>query len=191
MMFNDWQIIHFHLGNLFVGKDKIDRTDDLLFAFIGDTHAVLLDVQPHGSWAMRNLLRILLRVSPSDLAQCEFRGILAGPRNYTDDEILQLRQAGMNAMLEIDGRFFMAPGMGVSSSKHSTRIVRATQAMMRNIAKARKELGNNTMPKPLLRRVSQSIGTPVKLGVRLEAGRLILYDKNRNLDIMLLMSISA
>lgn len=190
-MFNDWQIIHFHLGNLFVGKDKIDRTDDLLFAFIGDTHAVLLDVQPHGSWAMRNLLRILLRVSPSDLAQCEFRGILAGPRNYTDDEILQLRQAGMNAMLEIDGRFFMAPGMGVSSSKHSTRIVRATQAMMRNIAKARKELGNNTMPKPLLRRVSQSIGTPVKLGVRLEAGRLILYDKNRNLDIMLLMSISA
>src|ERR1700730_9531584 len=73
MMFNDWQIIHFHLGNLFTGKNKVGRTDELLFTFIGDAHAVLLDVQPHGSWAMRNLLRILLRVSPNDLARRELK----------------------------------------------------------------------------------------------------------------------
>jgi hypothetical protein len=191
MMFNDWQVIHFHLGNLFVGKNKIGRTDELLFTFIGDAHAVLLDVQSHGSWAMRNLLRILLRVSPNDLARWELKGIVGGPRDYTDDEILGLRQAGMNAMLEIDGRFFMAPGMGVSSSKHSTRIVLATQTMMRNIVKARNDLENNTIPKPLLRRISQSIGTPVRLGVRLKAGQLMLYDKNRNLDVTPLMPIST
>jgi hypothetical protein len=189
MMFNDWQIIHFHLGNLFTGKNKVGRTSDLLFAFIAADHAVLLDVQPHGSWAMRDLLRILLRVSPNDLTRCEFKGVLGGPRNHTDDEILRLRQAGINPILEIDGRFFMAPGLGVSSSKHSTRIVRAVQTMMRNITKARKELESNTMPKPLLRRISQSIATPVRLGVRIEAGQLVLYDKNRNLCIMLLMPV--
>ena len=108
MMFNDWRIIHFHLGNFFVRKDKVRRTGDLLFAFIADDHAVLLDVQPHGSWAMRDLLLILLRVSPVDMTRCEFKGVVGASRNYTDDEILKLRQAGMNAPIEIDGRLFLA-----------------------------------------------------------------------------------
>jgi hypothetical protein len=33
------------------------------------------------------------------------------------------------------------------------------------------------------------IGTQVKLGVRMEAGQLILYDKNRSLAILVLMHV--
>ena len=46
-MYNDWQIIHFHLGEEYVAANKIERTDDLLFAYIGKDQAVLLDVKPH------------------------------------------------------------------------------------------------------------------------------------------------
>jgi hypothetical protein len=189
MMFNDWRIIHFHLGDFFVGKNKVHRTGDLLFAFIADDHVVLLDVQPHGSWAMRDLLRILLRVSPADMTSCEFKGVLGARRSYTDDEILKLRHAGMNAPIDIDGRLFLAPGLGVASSKHSTRLVRAPRVIMRNIEKVRKDFESNTIAKPLLQRVSQSIGTPVRLGVRMEAGQLMLYDKNRNLAITVLIQV--
>lgn len=184
MMFNDWRVIHFHLGNLFVANDKIDRTGDLLFAFIANDHAVFLDVLPHGSWAVRELLRILLRVSPKDMRRSELKGVLGVTNSRTDEEVLQARQAGINVIIEIDGHFFMSPGLGVSSSRHSTRLVRSLQHLMRNISKARKDLESNSIPHALLQRISQSIGLPVRLGLKLEAGQLILHDKNRDLELL-------
>ena len=83
------------------------------------------------------------------------------------------------------------PGLGVASSKHSTRLVRAVAALTRNIETVRKQFESNTIAKPLLQRVCQSLGTPVKLGVRMEAGQMILYDKNRSLAIMVLMQVEA
>lgn len=190
MMFNDWQIIHFHLGTIFVRPNKVRGTRDVLFAFIAPDHAVLLDVKPHGRrapppWAMQDLLRILLRVSPGDMTRTEFKGALGlsgGPR--TDNEILKLRQSGMNSPIEIDGRVFLAPGLGIATSKHSTRLVRAVQNVMRQIAHTRKMLEGNSMPSHLLRRISRDIGVPVRLGVKMNAGQFVLYDKNRKLDLM-------
>jgi hypothetical protein len=190
MMFNDWQIIHFHLGTIFSRPNKVRRTRDVLFAFIAPNHAVFLDVKPHGRgarapWAMQDLLRILLRVSPSDMTRTEFKralGSASGPR--TDDEILKVRQSGMNSPIEIDGRLFLAPGLGVATSKHSTRLVRAVQNVMRQIAHTRKMLEGNSIPSHLLRRISRDIGVPVRLGVKMTDGQFVLYDKNRKLDLM-------
>jgi hypothetical protein len=184
-MLNDWQILHFHLGSVFVQPDKIGRTSDLLFAFVAPDHAVLLDVQPHGSWAMRDLLRVLLRVSPTDMTRCEFKGVLGSARGgYTDDEIFKLRQSGMNAPIDIDGRLFLAPGLGVASSKHATRIVRAVQNLGQPIAHMRKVLETNSIPHRLLQQISKNIGVPVRLGVKMHAGQFILYDKNRKLGLI-------
>ena len=98
LMFNDWQILHFHLGTIFVTSKSVRRTRDVLFAFIGSDHVVLLDVKPHGRgvrapWAMQDLLRILFRVSPDDMARTEFKSTLLPPRvlsggRRTDDEVL-------------------------------------------------------------------------------------------------------
>lgn len=182
MLFNDWQIIHFHLGDLFVANNKIDRTSDLLFAFIAADHAVLLDVRPHRSWAMRDLLRILLKVSPKDMTRFEIHGMVRLTNSRTDDEILQIRQAGQSVFIELDGRFFM-PGLGISTSKHSTRIVLAVQALMRNISKVRNDLETDSLPQPPLQQISQPIAT-IRLGMKLDDGQLIMYDKSRNLELM-------
>ena len=53
---------------------------------------------------MQDLLRVLLRVNPSDMTRTQFKGALGlvgGPR--TDDEILKLLQCGVNSPIEIDG----------------------------------------------------------------------------------------
>jgi hypothetical protein len=126
--------------------------------------------------------------SPSKL--CEFKGVVGASRNYTDDEILKLRQAGMNAPIEIDGRLFLA-GTRSCIVKALNTTCRAVAALTRNIETVRKQFESNTIAKPLLQRVCQSPGTPVKLRVRMEAGQMILYDKNRSLAIMVLMQVEG
>jgi hypothetical protein len=116
LMFNDWQIIHFHLGEVFVAPDKVKRSGDLLFAYITNDKAVLLDVQPHGSWAMQSLLRILLQTSPQDMERHEIKGIAGLGTNYTADQVYELRKAGINAPFELEGRFFFSPGLGIATS---------------------------------------------------------------------------
>ena len=79
---------------------------------------------------------------------------------------------------------FLAPGLGVSSSKHSTRLVRAVQNVMRQIAHTREMLQGNSMPSHLLRQISGDIGVPVGLGVKMNTGQFVVYDKNRKLDLL-------
>jgi hypothetical protein len=184
MMFNDWQIIHFHLGDIFVQPKKIQRTSDLLFAFIAADRAIFLDVQPHGSWGMRDLLRILAKVSPSDMSRSELKGVLGVSTNYTDDELVQLRQAGISTTFELDGRFYMSPGLGVATSKHATRIVLAAQRLERETKGLREAIEKNQLPPHLSKELWANLALPVRLGVKFADGQFILYDKNRNLDLM-------
>ena len=50
MMFNDWQIVHFHLGAAPGSGGVVPRTGPLLFAHITGEEAILIDVAPHGAW---------------------------------------------------------------------------------------------------------------------------------------------
>jgi hypothetical protein len=186
MMFNDWQISHFHLGNLFVQPDKIARTAPLLFAHISANNAILLDVQPHGSWAMRDLLRVLLNVAPTHMH--EIKGILGGTFR-TDDEILELRMNGLNTMIEIDGRWFAAPGLGISSSRHAFRLLRNMDRLRVAIRDIRIALGTGAVDLRLQRQLVGHIGQPVRLGVKLQAGHLIVYDKVRGVTFATLPAL--
>jgi hypothetical protein len=69
LMFNDWQISHFHLGRLFVSPNKVSRGNLLLFALIKADRAVFLAINPHGAWTATELLRILFRTSPQDMPE--------------------------------------------------------------------------------------------------------------------------
>lgn len=125
MMFNDWQISHFHLGN---GteinksglKQSVSRSSLLLFVHISADNATMIDISEHGSWTKTSLLEILLRTNPIAFRQCELFGIK--PDSLTDDERTNLRACGGNSPVEIEGRAFM-PGRGIMSSKHAMRLV--------------------------------------------------------------------
>lgn len=183
MMFNDWQITHFHLGRVFVKPNMVGGTPDLLYAHVTAEYATLLDVLPHESWAAQDLLRILLETRPAAMERVEFRGILGPKRGgRTDDELLELRTSGLNEPVVVSGRTFFAPGLGIVSSRHATRLSRFCDRIRVGISEVRTKIENNALGKPFAARIAQQIGVPVRLGILFDpAGTFTVYDKARHL----------
>ena len=184
LLFNDWQISHFHLSRVFARPDQIKGTRDLLFAYISADMAVLLDVLPHGQWACQELLRMMLRTEPHVLNQFELRGVLPGTEVITDELLFALRSKGVNPPIQIDGKVFMAPGMGIAASGHAMRHTRYADEFQFNIQRVKEAVASNTLPTDLRRLVAQNIAAPVRLGVLAPPdGTLHLVDKNRRLPL--------
>lgn len=188
LMFNDWQITHFHLGQIFATPRKIRRTSDLLFAYIAPDFAVLLDVAPHGSWALRNFLRILLNTKPNVMTP--LKGIVGMERQLTDEEYLALRQSGVNAIIEIDGKFYLPPGLGVASSRHADRIVMYADNILRSIRTIKTKIEHNNLPIEISKAILSNMALPIRLGVDMQDGGFLIYDKNRNLGLVQLGCIA-
>ena len=184
LMFNDWQIIHFHLGNVFATPNKIARTSDLLFAYITDDRSVFINVLPHGSWTMQALLEILLHTSPSDMERSELKNVVGVSHHYTADEVYTLRKSGVNAAFEIDNRIFMAPGFGITSSRHAARSTFYLMKLRRALKSVLAAIEKNELPVHLMSMISADLSLPVRVGIRMEGGHLIFYDKNRQIDLM-------
>jgi hypothetical protein len=186
LMFNDWQISHFHLGNVFVSQDKVGprpKGEMLLFALVKAEHVTFIDLHQHGAWTAQQILRVLLQTSPKDIP--EMKGILATQRGgYTDEELLLLRKSGMTAPLQLDGKFFLPPGCGLSSSGHATRLAQAFQNLKKNVYDLRLRVKQNALPLKLLRQMAIVTFIPPRLGIKLrDDGCLHLYEKNRALDL--------
>ena len=183
LMFNDWGISHFHLGRMFLNPRKVKRSSDLLFAYVEIDHVVLLDIQPHGSWSLHSLLEILLRTHPADMTRYELKGVMGSGSNRTADDVLKLRKAGASTYYEVNGRLFM-PDLGISTSGHSTKIVRFTQNLLRQIKNLRQMIERNELPAYFMLQVAGTLPLAIKLGVRLEANEFVIHDKNRRIDFM-------
>jgi hypothetical protein len=185
LMFNDWQISHFHLGSHFVTPDKVERTDDCLFALIKADHAVFLDVKGHGreTYTAQEVLRVLLRTSPEDLP--EWKGSIPqrSRSGWSDAELLELRLAGVSYSIQIDGRLFSPPKLGESTSGHATRIVVRHLNPLNNAIRGVMLNGLNyslpALPAPVIAPL------PVRLGIRLrDDGCLVLREKTRAIDVI-------
>jgi hypothetical protein len=189
MLFNDWSITHFHLGGVFTPSNLVRRTKPVLFAYVSNQRAVLLDVLPHGRgvhppWALQHLLETMLQTCPEEMERFEIKGVY-GPRRptWSDHDVRQLREVGLSSPVSIAGRVFM-PGLGIASSGHATRIVRYWNYVRRSIDQLKRNVLENSLPYPAQRVLQSQIGVPVRLGVRLVSDHLVLTDKNRRIDLM-------
>lgn len=142
--------------------------------------AVLLDVQPHNTWALNSFLEILLRTSPSDLGPFELRGVIPSRSSFSADEILELRKAGMSSPYNICGRAFL-PALGLSTSGHATRIVRFVMTLLRTISNSQKLIQTNQLAPQAMKKLAERLTAPVRLGLRLEGAEFLIYDKERAL----------
>lgn len=132
-LFSDWGIHHFHLGpDLEAKGNKVLRSDRLLFAYLTEEDAYLIDVLPHKrtdggiAWADKEILETLCREWPSVMEPYEMRGMLApaAGNEFTSAEIHAIRRAGGTAPVSINGKVYMGPGMGLATDRSSTRAVR-------------------------------------------------------------------
>ena len=141
-LFSDWGIHHFHLGpDLEAKGKKVLRGDRVLFAYLTNTDAYFIDVLPHKkadggvAWADKKILETLCSEWPDVLDRFELKGLKPPPKEtqFNSSEIHSLRQAGATPSLTINNKVYMGPGMGMSSDRSSTRAVRLSDEIRREL----------------------------------------------------------
>lgn len=183
MMFDDWQITHFHLSPIFSKPNMISGTRDLLYAHVTSQCVTFLDIRPHNDWAAQDILRVLLQTRPEAMERMEAKHALPPYKSYTDDELLEARKRGVSVpIIAIDGRPFNL--LGISSSGHADRIILFYNSLKRTINFFKENAAQNKLDTPMALQIASLIGVPVRLGISFDpCGAFLIYDKNRNLPI--------
>lgn len=187
LMFNQWQISHFHLGLPQKPGAKATRGNPVLFAHIGADTAILLDVQSHRMWTRTDLLRILLRVDPTAMHDI-------GPAEtppLTDAQHKILRKRHTTGPIIIDGRTYIPPGIAIAGSGDALRFRVMADHLAFLIQRTIRDIEGNTLEPTQLRHLAGQIGLPVRLGVRFDRGVFVLYDKARGYDLIQLNNVVA
>ena len=180
LMFNAWQISHFHLGAVCERSGRIARSKDLLFAYIDNREAVLLKVANHASWTDRTILEALIETRQSLMDQWWLRGILPGREVWDEGQMHMLRKNGLSTSITIGDKVF-SPALGISTSSHATRLVLKTGRFLRALGRLREDIKLNRLVRATQSRVTWPMGVPVRLKVLLtDEGDLHVYDAARN-----------
>lgn len=136
-LLNDWGIHHFHLGENPERSGFIERTGPLLFAHVTHDSVYCLGIYPHGSWTQQDLIRVIHENWPAVIAAKKLNGIIGMSHTPTDDEIAQLRKAGVQTMVQVAPGIVYAPlGGGYSTagtSVESTMRVNWYMRLIRNL----------------------------------------------------------
>jgi hypothetical protein len=121
----------------------------------------------------------------------EMKGIIAGcDHDTTDEELLQFRRSGYSCPIQIGGKIFAAPGIGISTSRHATRLIGYLMNLKKAIRSIKNQLNTNTLPAAQLAKIVGTIGVPIKLGIKFQAGHLIIYEKMRHLNLFFLKALA-
>lgn len=166
MLFNDWQITHFHL--------KKSRSDDLLFAFITARIAVLAAIRPHLGkkhvWVDQSLLEAVFNTHALIMENVELQGISPPREPLTVEDRARARDCHYNVPVQIKERLFV-PGGGLAGSGCAVRMVAFSDKFFSSYKQVKKQIENNHL-------ADNRIG--VCLGCELTFdGRVQLFDKYR------------
>lgn len=119
----DFGVYHLHLGEkedsnhsgLIEGRKKI------LYSVFTDDKAFFICIDDHGRWGDLDLMKILQKEFPQTLEKCELKNVIEMSFYPTEEERLQLRKAGINTPIEINGKFYMSPGGGINTARTSAQ----------------------------------------------------------------------
>lgn len=124
LMVYDWGLHHLHLSTVVDEEGFVGRTEDLLFAGFLANDAYLIDIAPHGSWYLRSLLETIVLNWPDSGLVTPMQGIVGLSTTYSEQEGLELREAGVAAnMLEFQDRVWV-PRDFISTAGTSMRATR-------------------------------------------------------------------
>lgn len=163
-MLNDWGVHHLHISTQidpdgFVNRSKQKPADEpLLFAVFRKQTAYLIDIMKHGDWARDHVLEVLATEWPDEGVIYEVKGILDGPKSYTDEERANLRAAGLSApFVKINGRF-LAPAGGISAAGTSIKVLISSGRIMRTLALFEEQIRAGSTP--IIETIRQHGGHP-------------------------------
>ena len=124
----DWGIHHLHLplSPVASGEPYSARSKWLLFLMIYKDAALFIDVKDHNEanlFSLHDLIETYVRCWPEHAERYRAKGAIGLSRKkpLTDSEHGALRDAGLSTLLEIDGKVYLGPGMGITSAVTSAQ----------------------------------------------------------------------
>ena len=120
-MLFDFGIYHLHLGTTPDNKHPylIQGRKKILYSLFDNEYAYFLTIDNHGRWNDLDLLRIIQDSFPQKLETWEMKDVIGLSHNPTEEERALLRKSGVNTAIELDGRFYISPGGGITSARTS------------------------------------------------------------------------
>ncbi|HYF84512.1 MAG TPA: hypothetical protein VEB00_15965 [Clostridia bacterium] len=148
-MYNDWGILHLHLGDeIEANKKYIKRTGPLLFVYFLNDMAYLINVFQHKDWTKKDILQIMQNNWPELIEPFKIKGAQGLSYEVTDAQHQQLRDAGISVPVELidkDGTkiVIIPPGMGIMTSGDAMIDVREYQNGIKEVRKLEISVKNN------------------------------------------------
>jgi hypothetical protein len=141
-MFNDWGVLHLHLGDRPDVRDGrfIARTGPLLFLYLFNDDAYLINVYEHGDWTDRSILQTVQDNWPELIKPFVLKGAIGLSYQYTEEQHAVLRNAGLSVILELkdvngDTLVIAPPGLGITASRDAIQDVRAYHGQIKELRK--------------------------------------------------------
>lgn len=140
LMLIEWEIHHLHISQDVQPNGFVKRDDPLLFAVFHPNDAYLLDVMTHNDFNRNHIMEIMVREFPDAGLIHEVKAgtgqkILGLARKDTEDERNALRKAGINSMVEVDGKVYKPAGgmngvgTAVRASRAADQVIIATERL--------------------------------------------------------------
>ncbi|MBA7627721.1 hypothetical protein ES703_35188 [subsurface metagenome] len=159
----DWAIYHLHLSNK--KKNKKDyfykRSGFLLFILVTNSDVYFIDIQKHNEkdvWTKRDYIRIIKENWPELLERHELKGFRL-ERTFSNEQIQQLREAGVTVITEVDGKIYAPPGGGITTAGTNIKHTFQADDLFIRIGRAKEWIELNT--KELLKDIEQKTGKKV------------------------------
>lgn len=149
-MFNDWGVLHLHLGDRPDARDGrfIARTGPLLFLYLVKDDAYLINVYEHGDWTDKSILQTVQDNWPELIKPFIFKGAIGLSHQYTEEQHAALRNAGVSVPLELkdvngDTLVIAPPGLGITTSRDAMQDVRAYQGQVNQLRRIERYVHEN------------------------------------------------
>lgn len=129
-MFNDWGILHLHLGKKMEENNKyVKRTGPLLFAYFKENNAYIINTYEHGDWTKKEVLQTMYDNWPELIRPFIMKGVKGLSTSFTERDHKMLRNSGGTTIIELEDRggepiIIGPPGMGISTSGDAIMDVR-------------------------------------------------------------------
>lgn len=139
-LYNDYRVLHFHLGT---GKEACgytNRTKELLFAIVDRADVYEIGIYRHGDWYELDILDIIDGNWPALLDRVTIRSLDVSNCPSTREDVKALRQANVVSVVKLkSGRIVAPPGGGVATDGTSIEAVTSADywaKLLRNGEKA-------------------------------------------------------
>jgi hypothetical protein len=143
----EWNVYHFHLSTEKEKKGNfVKRTDQLLFVYIEDNVAILLDIETHkeGIFADEKWLEIIDTYFPTVLESYLANDILDINPQLNSVERQKLWNYGLSVgMTKVNGKIIHSPGVGRMTSGHSILVTKTCNEILRWLHRLNEHFENN------------------------------------------------